>query len=235
MKALVDFANTTLGKAKGDLLSNVLVSLMWKLNMSRYHADESKEAIKKMLGNPKEVDPAEIVDLIFEQAGGSEKGNEFFKMQFASEAHLIACAQSLHSMGDIFGQVVYLSLDLDNVLPKPIPARRQYLGVINDSLKNEGVAPRITEKIEELLISDEYCYLNDFVNVTKHISLVPARYSVAFGQEAVHGLQISRFSRNGNNYDTKWSDDFLDKDVINIQKKFVEAGVVVNEYLGIQA
>lgn len=233
MKALVDFSNKTLGKAKGDLLSKVLVSLMWKLNVARYHADESKEAIKKLLGNPKEVDPAEIVDLIFEQANGSEKGNEFFKMQFASEAHLIACAQALHSMGDIFGQVVYLSLDLDNLLAKPIPPRKQYLGVINDFMKKEGVAPCITERIEELLVCDEYCYLRDFVNVTKHISLVPARYSVAFGQEAVHGLQISRFSHNGNNYDTKWSDDFLDKDVNSIQKRFVEAGIVVNDYLGL--
>jgi hypothetical protein len=233
MKRLVEFCNVTFGKPKGELVSNVLVSLMWKLNLVRYHADESKEAITRLLGDRKDVDPTEIVDLILEQGSGSEKGKSFYRMQFAAEANLIACAQSLHSMADIFGQVIYISLDLDNTLPKPIPKRMQYLHAVNDCMKKNSIGLSITMKLDELLESQEYCYLKDFMNVTKHRSLVPARYTVTFGAEALHGLQISRFSYDGRDYETKWSDDFLNKDVFSVQQKIIEAGILVNESLGI--
>lgn len=230
MKALIEFVDEKQGQPQGMSVSAVLTSLMWKLNIARYHAEESKQAINKLFGNPKDVGIVEVVDLIFEQTSGSERGKAFSNMQFVSEANLIACAQSLHSMADIFGQVVYFCLDLNNVLPKPITQRKQSLSVINKTMKENAIAPSITKLIEVFLKSQEFRYLTDYVNVTKHRSLIPARYTVSFVQEAQHGLQISRFSYEGRNYDVKWSDDFLNQDVITVQKMIIEIGCEINKY-----
>lgn len=233
MKALVEFVEAKLGKDQGASLSEALFSLMWKLNIARYHVDKSKEAINTLLGKPEEANPGEIIGLIFEQAAGSEKGKEFFEMQFASEANLIACAQSLHSMADILGQSIYITLDLDTSLQKPINQKRRYLSVINYEMKKVGLVPSLTTKIDKLLLSQEFVYLSDYVNVTKHRTLVRTAYSVSFEEEAAHGLKISTFTYEGRVHDARWSNDFLDNDVSGIIKMIVEVGVEMNNLVGV--
>ena len=230
MKALFEFVENKYGKTQGALLSDALFSLMWKLNIVRYHIDKSKETVSSLLGKPEEVDPSDIIGLIFEQAAGSEKGKEFFKMQFASEANLIACAQSLHSMADILGQAIYITFNLDNALPKPIDQRRRYLAVINDEMKKGALVPSLTKKVDELITANEFKYLKDYVNVTKHRSLVPAAYSVSFEteSEASHGLKISAFTYEDRTYDAKWSNDLLDKDVGYLLEMIVKIGIEMN-------
>ncbi|RII31239.1 MAG: hypothetical protein CXR30_00015 [Geobacter sp.] len=229
MKALADFVEKDQGKPQRTIAAETLFSLMWKLNIVRYHSDKSKEAISDL----QEIDPTEIIGLIFEQATGSEKGKEFFKMQFASEANLIACAQSLHSMSDILGQVVYVSLNLDKALPKPINQRRRYLGVINDEMKKAALAPELTAKIDKFLSSKQFVFVSDYVNVTKHRSLVPAAYSVSFAEKSLHGLKLSAFRYDEREYEATWSNDFLDSDVKSLLEMIVEIGNEINKFLGI--
>lgn len=229
MKALADFVEKNQGKVEGSIAAETLVSLMWKLNIVRYHSDKSKEAIS----NLKEIDPSEIVGLIFEQASGSEKGRDFFKMQFSSEANLIACAQSLHSMADILGQVIYLALNLDRALPKPINQRSRYLGVINEEMKKTDIAPKLTATVEKFLCSNEFRFVSDYVNVTKHRSLVPATYSVSCTEMPLHGLKMSAFKYKDREYEARWSNDLLDRDVKVILEMIIEIGEEINNFLGI--
>lgn len=229
MKALVDFVEKDQGTVEGSIAAETLVSLMWKLNIVRYHSDKSKEAISDL----KEIDPTEIVGLIFEQASGSEKGRDFFKMQFSSEANLIACAQSLHSMADILGQVIYLALNLDRALPKPINQRRRYLGVINMEMKKADIATNLTAKVEKFLCSNEFRFVSDYVNVTKHRSLVPAAYSVSFTERSLHGLKMSAFKYEDREYEARWSNELLDRDVKVILEMIIEIGEEINNFLGI--
>jgi hypothetical protein len=233
MKALIDSVRATSGNLRADSLAEVLFSLMWKSNITHYHTEKSKEAINKLLGEHEEADPTEIVDLILEQAAGSEKGREFFEMQFISEANLIACAQSLHSMADIFGQAVYITLDLDTALPKPINEKRRYLAVINDELKKAALVPSLTAKIDELLLSRQFVYLKDYMNVTKHRALVRTAYSVSFKAEASHGMKISDFKYEDRAHAAKWSNDFFDKDVSEVIEMIVGVGVEMNNVVGI--
>lgn len=73
MKALFEFVEIKYGKPHGTLLAEVLFSLMWKLNIVRYHTDKSKESISSLLGRPEEVDPGDIIGGVTE-GSALEKG-----------------------------------------------------------------------------------------------------------------------------------------------------------------
>lgn len=229
-KELFDQVLQRHGKAQADLLKPSLISFKWKLFIARYHADESKAIIGRLISHPSKDEYVEAIKLIFEQASGADKGREFALALFQSEAHMIAYAQSLHSLADILSQIIYYSLNLEKNLKKPIGEDIRSLKKVNKGIKDISQFNKLHLEVNNFLKSDKFRYLEAYVNTTKHRSLIPTIYSVDFVEniDPTHGLKIAGFKYNGNPYETKWAKEFIETDLKYIEETFVNIGNKIN-------
>ena len=197
---------------QAELLKPILISFVWKFYIAQYHADESKDIILRLISQPSKEEYIEVVKLIFENASGSDKGKQFRIAIFKAEANMIAYAQSIHSLGDIFAQIIYISLNLDQRLKKPIPLQLRTISKINETITNIPEYRRLHSELNSFLKSGQFKYLNAYVNTTKHRSLIPVNYSVSFTEriEPIHGLKIEGFSYNNDTFKTKYSNELIE-------------------------
>lgn len=229
-RKLFDLVRQRHGHSQAELLKPALISSVWKLFIAQYHADESKAILQRPIEHSTKEEYVEAAKLLFEQAAGTDKGREFALARFQAEANMIACAQSLHSLADIFSQVVYLSLNLDKNLNKPVPENKKYLFAVNKALSGLPRFSTLHRKINKLLKSNQFDYLGAYVNTTKHRSLIPADYSISFEKitEPMHGLKISGFEYKGNKYSSRWAKELLEDDLHFIRDCFANIGNEIN-------
>jgi hypothetical protein len=135
------------GEEQFKMLIRPLSSVTWRFRLARYHADESKRLYRSCFsegsveGTSDEI--VQLVGFVLKAASGSEKADKFNEARIFSEAHLIAYAQSLHSIADILAQVIYLGLNLESNLTKPIPAYHRKLYNVNEGMRLQKFAPEV--------------------------------------------------------------------------------------------
>jgi hypothetical protein len=229
-KELYDLVVNRHGQAQADSLMPSLISTAWKLSISQYHADEAQNIIAKLSSHSSKEEYVEIVKLILEQAAGSDRGREVVLAKFQAEANMIACAQAVHSIADIFSQIVYLSLNLDKNLKKPIQENKRYLFTVNQGLINIPLFNKLHLKLNDFLTSKQFQYLNAYVNTTKHQSLIPSTISISFEEniKPIHGLKISEFLYKGVQNNAKWSKEFFEDDINFFATSFASIGNEIN-------
>jgi hypothetical protein len=229
-KELYDLVVKRHGQAQADLLMPSLISTVWKLSIAQYHAHEAQTIIGKLSSHSSKDEYVEIVKLIFEQAAGSKRGQEVALAKFQAEANIIACAQAVHSIADIFSQIIYLSLNLDKHLKKPIAENKRYLFTVNQGLTNIPLFTKLHLGLDDFLKSKQFRYLSAYVNTTKHRSLIPSTYSVSFAEnvEPIHGLKISEFIYKNVLHNAKWSKEFFEDDINFFETSFASIGNEMN-------
>ena len=156
-------------------------SVHWKLNIAAYHASE----IKKM---SKVVAPSqmEAVRKIFLHASGNKQAVGYVRVQFRMEAHLIACTQALHSIGDIISHVIWYGTGLGSTVPDK--NKISLVGVIN-ALETQEKAVGAMKALKCLRNSEAFTYLTAYVNTTKHRSLLDSRASASMNlSQPRHGF-----------------------------------------------
>lgn len=95
--------------------------------------------------------------------------NQFQPTLIKIEAHMIACAQAIHSITDIFAHAVYFALGL-NLTDKPLKDKDiNFKNVINSI--NESRFRVVRESMTELLAHDLYKDLENLVIQGKHRGL----------------------------------------------------------------
>ncbi|MFW6046689.1 MAG: hypothetical protein ACOCP4_02720 [Candidatus Woesearchaeota archaeon] len=206
-----------------------LNSLFWKLMLSKYHSEESKKIYRSYFSGKREEYVEATINVLL-AASGSEKANQFKEAFIFSEAHVIAYAQALHSTVDILSQIIYYSFNLKQVLTHPLYSSQISLNKIYDILTQEGIAENVTNAIEKLKKSPEFCYLQAYVNITKHRSLVDTTHRVSF-QTKRYGIVIRPFEYKGDNFLQKWANDFVNQDFEEMQKRLITIGNEMNQYL----
>lgn len=207
---------------KIEILEPIINSFVWKFFIANYHATESKNIILKLISKSSKKGYVEIAKLIFEGAAGTDKGKQFGIAVFKAEANMIAYAQSIHSLADIYSQIIYVSLNLDKKLEKPIPQMHRSIIKINKAISNIPEFTKLHSELNCFLTSNQFEYLNAYVNTTKHRSLIPVKYSVFFEKkiEPTHCFEIERFNYNGSTYKSKYSKEFIEADLIFLEEAF---------------
>jgi hypothetical protein len=203
-------------------LKPIINSFIWKSFIAKYHSEELKDIIRQEISQTSTEEYVEIVKLIFESAAGTEKGNQFNVAVFKAEAHLIAFAQSIHSLCDIFAQIIYTSLNLDAKLNRPIQLKLRTISRINECISNIDEYRKLHSELNCFIESDQFKYLNAYVNTTKHRSLIPVNYSVSFSEKIkpMHGLKIAKFSYNDYSFDPKFSNELIEEASVYLEKSF---------------
>ncbi len=207
-----------------DLVKPSLKSVSWKLAQAEFHIKESKKALNDAL--PNEVDLAGMLK-IAGWFGGHDK-DKFQLAGFAAEAHLIAFAQSLHSVTDIAAQVIIYALNLNNTSKL---SNKSGIRKVIDHFTKMQLYPELLNAINNLLQSQEFLYLEAYVNTTKHRTLIENTFKLNLattnGQQ--YGIELSSFSFKGNDFPSKRADDFTGEIYMKVSAAIRNVGSVLNE------
>jgi hypothetical protein len=230
-----EFQDLVRGRYGEEQLTKVelpLASVSWKLMLAQYHAEESKRLYRNYLTGEPINELIQVVNQVLPAASGSEKASKFVEARVLSEAHVIAYAQSLHSVADILAQVIYLGLNLERCLPEPIPAHSRGLHSVCNSMLRESLALEVADAINTFRQSPRFLYLQAYVNTTKHRSLVDVTHSISFeSSDPRYGIKILPFEYKGESLAEKWADDFISQDHAAIREGIVRIGSAVNRFL----
>ena len=85
----------------------------------------------------------------------------------------------------------------------------------------------------ELQSSDEYLYINAFVNTMKHRNLVRFGSKISFIDDEA-GVYFEKFEYNGSSFESLWAEQVLEK-TISVKNSLIKAGVLLNENIGVKS
>lgn len=225
------------GEEQLKKLMRPLSSVSWKLMLANYHAFESKRLYQSYFSKESvEGSTEELVHVIgqfLKAASGSEEADKFKEARILSEAHLISYAQSLHSVADILAQVIYLGINLENNLTKPIPEYKRNLHYVYEGIRNENYAIDVVKVLGALKQSPEFLYLQAYVNTTKHYSLIDVTHQISLKSNTTsrYGILILPFEYKGHCFQQKWADDFSIRDFKTILESIFCVGSELNRFL----
>lgn len=188
----------------------------WKIELARFHSHGARGAFAETF--EEDSSPSEAMRRMF-----SDGKPDLMTAKIAYEAHAIAYAHAIHSVGDVIAWVIVLALGV--YLPPSVDVT---LGTIR------GLVPRgpLKDAIAQVRGLKEFNYLNDFINQTKHVSLVFSSYSVDLTGEDTqsHGVRFNSFTYKGTEHPTKWGDEFL-LDLVKVAEGYVEVGRRLNDVM----
>jgi len=97
---------------------------------------------------------------------------------------------------------------------------------------NKIVNGPLKDGITRFLGLKEFRYLQDFVNTTKHISLVSSSYSVDTTDNGSpgHGVKFKKFKYKNRNHNEKWGHIFLEEQK-TISLEYIKIGQLLNNSL----
>lgn len=189
-------------------------ALVWKQWRITYHAVEYRKFQKKL-------------DKLFLPQTQAHK-NKWVRTEKASEAHVEAAAQALHSMADILAQIINKV-----VLCGHFEEGDVCLSSVINQLKETDGANKIICAINNLLNSAEFSYINAFVNTIKHRRLLETTYHLEYGENKRNEKAVcfKQFEYKNDCYDFTWATDIIGPYKSRIFELISEIGNAVNEYL----
>jgi hypothetical protein len=232
--SLEDETNPPL-ESKDDYLGlhHAALSVSWKLGLAQYHASQAITAIPRVVRNAPDKATAAGV-LMMTSMSGHKEAEAFEAAMLIAEAHTIAAAQALHSVMDIFANVVYIALRLNAV--KSIPERRRSLYTVAEILKDD----KLGAMLSSVLNSAEFRYLSAYVNTTKHRRLLSHRFTIEIKKPQKFGLRFRPFKYEFKKGDAqifpnKWMDDFVRESLFFVSDAVARMGRAVERSLSAKA
>lgn len=196
-----------------DSISNFsthATSLDWRYHRAKFHAEQAHNIWRDLFAN----------SFTF----GDEKYNV---AEFSYEAHVEACVQSLHSMGDILGQIINILL-----LSAHFTEDQASIKKVAHYRNITAIAPDVLVELNNLINSIEFCYIEAFCNTIKHRRLIKTEYRAEYGGDYRNeeGLVFVEFDYKGVTYPKTWAKDIIDKYREEIFRLVVEVGLKLNDY-----
>ena len=227
-KTLIEDVERLYGRPQVQELHPCLQSIGRRQSHAQFHYQEAKRLIAEQIGE--RDDQAIAVDFIF--MAGTEEYNEFHSQRRKAEAHIVACMQGMHAVGDILGHVLYFALGLN--VRSPLKPREVSINRVRGMLPMGDIAT----KLDELTSHPDYIYISDVVNRSKHRNVIDVPYSVDMtGQDSQpHGLKFSAFQHGGKegnarNHPSRWVNETLTKEYPRQSKTIVDIGLLLNQTL----
>ena len=194
-------------------------SVDWKIRAASYHSYAATNAFSGA-SEEAETHPSAVFAMLF---SNGEEALNFREARFIYETNVIACAQSMHSASDIISHVILDSLALND-----IDEENLCLKAVQKQVPESGLRQSITRVLG--LVS--FRYLQDFVNISKHVRLVGSPYTFDLtGEEDIpHGVKFESFKCKSRTHPAKWGEDFL-KEMRQLSIEYVQLGCSLNEYM----
>ncbi|HQW21647.1 MAG TPA: hypothetical protein PLI90_13375 [Rhodocyclaceae bacterium] len=211
------------GDEQRECLSPSLNSIVDRQTYARFHYQESKRILGEVLND--RDDQAILFDLIF----GADRNahHEFAYRRKFAEAHIVAFLQSLHSLSDILAHAIYFALGLNLHKTTRLSPKRVDLHKVRALLPSGEVSIHL----QELVDHEDYRYLANIVNHSKHRSVVQTPYSVdATGCDTQpHGLKFAAFVYDDQAYPARWAEPFMESEYNRQSALITRTGVFLND------
>jgi hypothetical protein len=189
--------------------STYATSLDWRYARAKFHAEQADHVWEELF------------------AKSFTFGDEIYNVAaFSYEAYVEACVQSLHSMGDILGQIINIVI-LENILCE----ETLYLNRVADYMEQNGIASDILNELKKLINSNEFCYIKAFCNTIKHRRLIKSQFRNDYDKNYYKlGLVFDEFNYKVKTYPQTWGDDIIDKYREEIINLVIEVGIKISNY-----
>lgn len=225
LRQLRDDVQRIFGEWQRNALSPCLDTVVERRFFAQFHFIEARNMLDAALAGHGNV------DLFARVFGGydAELGS-FEQVRRRAAAHINACVHAMHSLPDILGQVIYLSLGMNRDPATELQERSTNIYAVRDKLSSG----KLRELVEQLVAHADFTYLAGLNNMSKHRSIVPVRYSLDMtGQDPEgHGLKFNEFTYDGEHYSTRWVRPFLVSEYQRQEALVMEIGLKLNATLG---
>lgn len=183
------------------------------IDVFRYHLYTARDALKPFVEKTHDVNLMHLKYLF----GTSNNQDEYELAKLSNQANVIAAIYTARSLFDIFSQLVR-GCFLENMKN---PDRCNIYDVLNNLEQGD-----LRDYIDELLNSNEFKYVNDFANVSKHRSMIKFGTSINFNENKA-GVRFCAFVYNNRKYPEMWSNDIIEL-VLKVNNTIVDAGTLLN-------
>ena len=151
-----------------------------------------------------------------------EDNATMYEQRHIYEANIIAAAQSTHSVSDIIAHAIYDCLNMSGV--------DQYEMNLK-SVKSKLPKSELKDEVVSFLGRADFRYLQDFVNTTKHISLVKTRSNVDLTKTPYeYEINVDEFSCRGRSHQSKLGSVFLEE-MSYLALHYINLGNAITEHL----
>ncbi|PTQ76473.1 hypothetical protein C8R26_11766 [Nitrosomonas oligotropha] len=202
---LIEKVKNNHGDEQCELLELCSLSIVKRLCFARYHFSE----IKKL----KNIDIAEFM-------------NDKWNNRMRIEAHIFAIMQCMHGIADTLAHVIYYATAMNIKDPIIYPKVVTILSVkkkLNPEIKKSNLVNLITE----LICNDDFKFLNDYVNHSKHHYLVGSSLIVGGIEDSYH-FESPKFSHHDNIHDKKSILEFIELEYSRQSELIIKTGIELN-------
>lgn len=199
------------GQSQLNLVEQSIDSLGIRQDFAKYHYQEYETLYDKFPSN-----------LEVNRTYTTEDLEKSYNIEVKIAANILACLQNLHSIHDILGQVIRYAFDLQFTEVNSI--------YITTVIKNLPQDENLFLLLSELMEHEDYKYLHDFMNQSKHNAVVMPFYQKSFinGFEEV---KLPAFKYRGKNYEEKNAKEFLVAVYSRESNLLVKIGQEINKFL----
>lgn len=230
LEALKTLVRNKQGADVVTTLEPLLNSVGRKFELARYHSIESRRLIDQYFGDDEFENYNKAIRFIFDRVNKDEEALQFFQDAFIAEANIVAYSHAVHSVFDIIGQLLIISLNIGSLFTAKEPV---YLSTVRDRMSKRGIADGVVTEINNASECESFKYLNAFVNTNKHRCLVTMPYIVSMDatEKVPYGIRIDSFTYKDHAYDQKWAGVFVTDEYLELSERIVGIGNSINSYL----
>lgn len=181
----------------------------------RFHAEMSNTYWDSLYLNPEVNEVDEFSPLVLDA-------------ETKSEFEFIAALQAIHPLSDLIAQIVNVV-----ILNSSLQIHQVTLNKVKDRLPDQDEYTAISESINALITSEEFKFIDAFVNTIKHRHIIETENHGDFGPGSANrvGLKTLAFTRNGHIFEAVWIKDVLETYLEKVIELIGKIGTEMNNYL----
>lgn len=220
---LKDAVRHKYGTEQEEKLIPPLNSVVQRGAFAKYHYLEAKRLLEAATAAHAEMGAMVVLIL------GSDTASVAFRQaRFHAAAHVIACVQNMHATADTLAHAVYFALGMD--LNPALSIEPRKITIWN--VKDKTPVGNIRNLLNGLVDHDDFRYLNQLNNHSKHRSVVDIPFSVdVTAIDAPSGLKFSGFKYEGVDIPGCWAMPTLDAEYGRQSALIIRIGQALNSTL----
>ncbi len=176
-------------------------------------------------------DALDVWNNLFAEHGEiSTDSDEWQKAENKAEAYLEASLYNIHSLADVLSQVINVVV-LCSLLTERECSLLKVFKKLND--RNDTSLNTLIDSVDRLRNSDEFKYVEAFVNTSKHRRILIEDFRAEASQGYQQGMRVQGFIFNDaqNPFPEKWDSEIKDEIIPSIINSVSSIGNEMNAYL----